>query len=157
MEVFILILLIGGVIVFFAIKHSKQTTSSWAEAASKLRLNFENENFGYRRIHGKRVDLVLEIKTEQVGKTSWTSYQAEFAESLPFSLNLAQQSFFTDVKNALLNKIDLESGDSAFDRKIIVESRRSGESERVSRRAGEIRDYKTVESIRFVRDERCSY
>lgn len=101
----------------------KSVTEAWSNAASKLRLNFKGGYASGREIYGSRTDMALQIKTEKSGKSTWTVYLSEFAEPLPFSIHLQPQTFLSDLGNAFLNRIDIETGDPGFDTKIIVESK----------------------------------
>ncbi|MDF1859895.1 MAG: hypothetical protein P1U87_06750 [Verrucomicrobiales bacterium] len=124
MEVFFFFALIIVGVAFFVFRHSKATNEAWAQAASRLRLDFE-EGLSIRKMHGKRVDLSLEIRTESVSKATWTKYMVQFAEPLPFPIRLQPQGIFSEVRNAFLDRIDIETGDAAFDSQLVIESKRA--------------------------------
>lgn len=123
MEVFFFFALIIVGVAFFVFRHSKATNEAWAQAASRLRLDFE-DGLSIRKMHGKRVDLSLEIRTESVSKATWTKYMVKFAEPLPFPIRLQPQGIFSEVRNAFLDRIDIETGDHGFDSRLVIESKR---------------------------------
>lgn len=64
--------------------------------------------------------MALEIKTEKAGKATWTVFQAEFSEPLPFTIRLFPQTFFSNLGNTLHNRVDIETGDPTFDSAVVV-------------------------------------
>ena len=101
--------------------YNKSVNEAWSASASKLRLDYKG-GMGGRQLSGGRTDMALEIKTESVGKSTWTVFSSEFAEPLPFRIRLLPQTFFSDLGSALLNRVDIETGHGGFDSKIIVDS-----------------------------------
>jgi hypothetical protein len=126
MEVFFFFALIVVGVAFFVIRHSKAVNEAWDQAASRLALDFE-EGLSKRRMHGKRSDLSLEIRTESVSKATWTKYMVKFAKPLPFPIRLQPQGFFSEVRSAFLDRIDIETGDIAFDSRLVIEGKRPEE------------------------------
>ena len=122
MGTFFFIVLIALVLGVAIVKHNQKVNAAWTEAAAKLRLHYDNSGGGARSIRGDRVDLSIHIRTKAVNKSTHTCYEARFPEALPFALKIAPQSFLSDVTSAFLNRIDVETGDAAFDRLVIVES-----------------------------------
>lgn len=126
MEVFVILVLIGVFAAIAISRNNKKVNDAWADAASKLRLIYSDSS-GTRIFKGQHGEIALEVRTETVGKATWTSYKAEFPESLPFPVRLQPQTFLSRFGNTVLNRIDLETGDDSFDSKIIVESSRPEE------------------------------
>lgn len=121
MGIFVFMVIAGVIAVVAIVLHNRKVKEAWANSATKLRLDF-SDGVGGRSLNGRHGEIYLEIKTEVVGKSTWTSFRAEFPESLPFPLRLRPQTFFATMGNAVRNRIDLETGDSWFDPKVIVES-----------------------------------
>ena len=76
MELFVLIVLGGVALAIGIAHHNKKVNRAWANAASKLRLDYSGGTGG-RRMRGQHTDIALDVRTESAGKMTLTSYSAQ--------------------------------------------------------------------------------
>ncbi len=121
---FIFILIILGVILFFALSSSKAADKAWQEAASKMKMSFSGGGLmGRRKISGtfRKCRVLVDTFTRSSGKnsTTYTRIKVYYPKPLGLRLQLTHQGFFSGVARFFGGQ-DIEVGDAEFDDSVVV-------------------------------------
>jgi len=106
---------------------AKHTDANWATAASQLRLKFVPSSLMQsRRIEGTLGGhwVLVNTFTRSSGKnsTTFTRYSVNLSRPLELEIRLTRQGFFSPLMT-FLGAQDIEVGDAAFDKDVVVKGR----------------------------------
>jgi len=152
---FVVTFVIAGVFFFFAIiavlHHQKRVDFAWAEAAAQLKFDYRSAGIvGNRRMGGDLVGnhVTVEMYTPEGKNLQFhTRFRVKFKNPLGLGLKLSKEGFFSGVVKFFGGQ-DIEVGDLAFDRDIIVKGNMPDAVRHFLTRARRMRIHRAIMSFK---------